>query len=44
MLTQELLNGKNQIDMMATGILALIGFSIIAWWVIDGERKARKDD
>ena len=44
MLTQELLNGKNQIDMLVIGILALIGFGLIAWWVIDGERKLRKDD
>lgn len=30
--------------MLATGIITLIGFGIIAWWVIDGERKAKKDD
>lgn len=23
-------------------ITALIGFAIVVWWVIDGERKARK--
>ena len=30
--------------MLVIGILALIGFGIVAWWVIDGERKAKKDD
>lgn len=30
--------------MLVIGILALIGFGIVAWWVIDGERKTKKDD
>ncbi len=25
--------------MVAIGIIALIGFSLVAWWIIDGERK-----
>lgn len=28
--------------MIATGILALIGFGLIAWWVIDGDSKNKK--
>ncbi len=30
--------------MIATGILALIGFGLIAWWVIDGDSKNKKND
>lgn len=28
--------------MIATGILALIGFGLITWWVIDGDSKNKK--
>jgi len=30
--------------MVAIGIITLIGFSLVAWWIIDGERKLRKND
>jgi len=30
--------------MLATGILALIGFGIIAWWIFDEERKINRND
>lgn len=42
MLTQELLNGKYLNSML--WITTLLGFGIIVWWVIDGERKTKKDD
>ena len=44
MLTLGQLGGKHQINMVAIGITALIGFSLVAWWIIDGENKLRKDD
>jgi hypothetical protein len=30
--------------MVAIGIITLIGFALVAWWIIDGERKLRKND
>ena len=30
--------------MVAIGIITLIGFALVAWLVIDGDRKLRKND